>query len=148
MTVMALKKNNMERKSKGTTVFKMKGHTLPGIKQRKSTKMADGRSKSSTFQDKEEFPGLLPTVEVSGGKGGNKKKYNAYEESIQKEVDMQLKNDITTRNLSDSDARKKVEKEVRARRENPTLEADRKKARKASVEKIRKRNEAVNNNKK
>tara|TARA_R110002020_G_scaffold378026_1_gene589107 strand:+ start:35 stop:448 length:414 start_codon:yes stop_codon:yes gene_type:complete len=30
--------------------FKMKGHTLPGIKQRPSAKMADGRAKSSAFQ--------------------------------------------------------------------------------------------------
>ena len=28
----------------------MKGHTLPGIKQRKSNKMADGRPSSSPFQ--------------------------------------------------------------------------------------------------
>ncbi len=30
--------------------FKMKGHTLPGINQRPSAKMADGRAKSSAFQ--------------------------------------------------------------------------------------------------
>ena len=35
--------------------FKMKGHTLPGINQ---------RAKSSAFQKEEEFPGLLPEVEV------------------------------------------------------------------------------------
>ena len=46
---MALKKNNMERKSTNGG-FKLKGHTLPGIKQFKSTKMADGRAKSSSFQ--------------------------------------------------------------------------------------------------
>ena len=30
--------------------FKMKGHTLPGIKQKASAKMTDGRAKSSAFQ--------------------------------------------------------------------------------------------------
>jgi hypothetical protein len=30
--------------------FKMKGHTLPGIKQRPSAKAADGRAKSSALQ--------------------------------------------------------------------------------------------------
>ena len=109
MTVKALKKNNMEKKSKNGG-FKMKGHTLPGIKQRKSTKMADGRSKSSTFQkDEEEFPGLLPTVNVSP-------KYNATEEEIKREVELQLKKDISKIDLSKSDARKKIEEEVRARR--------------------------------
>ena len=40
----------MEGPIKGKT-FKMKGHTLPGINQRSETKnLADGRSKSSTFQ--------------------------------------------------------------------------------------------------
>ena len=40
----------MEGEVKGKT-FKMKGHTLPGINQRSETKnLADGRSKSSTFQ--------------------------------------------------------------------------------------------------
>ena len=32
------------------TPFKMKGHTLPGIKQRPSAKIDDGRAKSSAFQ--------------------------------------------------------------------------------------------------
>ena len=36
--------------------FKMKGHTLPGIKQRPSAKMADGRAKSSAFQAKQGAP--------------------------------------------------------------------------------------------
>jgi uncharacterized protein RhaS with RHS repeats len=35
------------------TAFKMKGHTLPGIKQRKVDRMEDGRPGSSTFQYKE-----------------------------------------------------------------------------------------------
>tara|TARA_R100000808_G_scaffold9788_1_gene26555 strand:+ start:245 stop:607 length:363 start_codon:yes stop_codon:yes gene_type:complete len=40
----------MEGEVKGKT-FKLKGHTLPGINQRSETKnLADGRSKSSTFQ--------------------------------------------------------------------------------------------------
>jgi hypothetical protein len=34
--------------------FKMKGHTLPGIKQRKSSKPSDGRAGSSAFQLKPE----------------------------------------------------------------------------------------------
>ena len=59
MTVKALKKNNMERKSKNGG-FKMKGHTLPGINQMKATGTADGRAKSSAFQaEKDEFPGLV-----------------------------------------------------------------------------------------
>ena len=36
------------------TPFKMKGHMLPGVKQRSSTTMDDGRAKSSTFQKAEE----------------------------------------------------------------------------------------------
>ena len=42
----------MEGEAKGKT-FKMKGHTLPGINQRSegNTDLADGRSKSSAFQD-------------------------------------------------------------------------------------------------
>tara|TARA_R100000742_G_C4251294_1_gene69599 strand:- start:78 stop:620 length:543 start_codon:yes stop_codon:yes gene_type:complete len=39
----------MERKSKNGG-FRLKGHSLPGIKQFKSTKFSDGRAKSSTFQ--------------------------------------------------------------------------------------------------
>ena len=35
--------------------FKMKGHTLPGIKQRPSAKTAEGRAGSSAFQAKEKF---------------------------------------------------------------------------------------------
>lgn len=38
--------------------FKMKGHTLPGIKQRPSTKMADGRASSSPFQ----YAGIFKNV--------------------------------------------------------------------------------------
>ena len=58
----------MERKSKGGRGFKMKGHALPGINQRSETKnMADGRSKSSAFQQNEEFPGLVDfEVDVEG----------------------------------------------------------------------------------
>ena len=41
--------------------FKMKGHTLPGIKQRPSAKKADGRAGSSAFQKKEDRPD--PTYE-------------------------------------------------------------------------------------
>jgi len=47
MTAKALKKNNMERKSKGTMAYKMKGHTLPGVNQR-----IDKSPKSSAFQKK------------------------------------------------------------------------------------------------
>ena len=48
----------MEGPVKGKT-FKMKGHTLPGINQRSETKnLADGRSKSSTFQ--QFTAGMLP----------------------------------------------------------------------------------------
>jgi hypothetical protein len=34
--------------------------------------------------------GTLPTVQVSGGKGGGKTKYNPFEESIQKETDIRF----------------------------------------------------------
>ena len=44
------------------SMSKLAGITKPGAKQ------ADGRAKSSAFQ-KEEFPGLLPEVEIEGGKG-------------------------------------------------------------------------------
>ena len=39
----------MEGAAHGKT-YKMKGHTLPGIKQDKSSNLAAGRAKSSTFQ--------------------------------------------------------------------------------------------------
>ena len=39
----------MEGAANGKT-FKLKGHTLPGINQAKSSNLADGRAKSSTFQ--------------------------------------------------------------------------------------------------
>ena len=39
----------MEGAANGKT-YKMKGHTLPGINQAKSSNLADGRAKSSTFQ--------------------------------------------------------------------------------------------------
>ena len=35
-----------------STPFKMKGHTLPGINQKKSSKVEDGRAASSAFQKK------------------------------------------------------------------------------------------------
>ena len=64
----------MNRKAKGPG-FQMKGHTLPGIKQIKSTKIG-GRAKSSAFQKEtdEEFEARMkaqgttisPTVEVKG----------------------------------------------------------------------------------
>ena len=53
----------MERKSKGTMAYKMKGHTLPGIKQRKGSVLP-----KITEPTQEEFPGLLPEVTVVGGK--------------------------------------------------------------------------------
>ena len=41
--------------------FKMKGHALPGINQRKSSKMKDGRASSAAFQQKKpESPDLDP----------------------------------------------------------------------------------------
>jgi hypothetical protein len=45
---------------------------------------------------------------VSGGKGGDKKKYDPFEESIQKETDIAFSKSLKTRS--------EVEKEVRARR--------------------------------
>jgi hypothetical protein len=41
--------------------------------------------------DKVVNAGTLPTVQVSGGKGGGKTKYNPYEDSIQQETDIMLK---------------------------------------------------------
>ena len=46
--------------------FKMKGHTLPGIKQSKEGKMADGRAKSSALQF-----GLPDPLNLFGGKKNN-----------------------------------------------------------------------------
>ena len=40
--------------------------------------------------DKVVNAGTLPTVKVSGGKGGGKTKYNPYEDSIQKETDIRF----------------------------------------------------------
>jgi hypothetical protein len=40
--------------------------------------------------DKVVNAGTLPTVQVSGGKGGGKTKYNPFEESIQKETDIRF----------------------------------------------------------
>lgn len=58
--------------------------------------------------DKVVSAGTLPTVNVSGGKGGDKKKYDPFEESIQKETDIAFSKSLKTRS--------EVEKEVRARR--------------------------------
>jgi hypothetical protein len=58
--------------------------------------------------DKVVNAGTLPTVNVSGGKGGDKKKYDPFEESIQKETDIAFSKSLKTRS--------EVEKEVRARR--------------------------------
>jgi hypothetical protein len=59
--------------------------------------------------DKVVNAGTLPTVQVSGGKGGGKTKYNAFEEEIQKETDM-----IFSKSLERD--RSKVEQKVRASR--------------------------------
>ena len=52
----------MEREATGPG-FKMKGHTLPGINQKSegNTDLADGRSKSSTFQQ-----GMTSTMGATG----------------------------------------------------------------------------------
>ena len=56
----------MEGEVKGKT-FKMKGHTLPGINQRSETKnLADGRSKSSTFQQSENVAAMEMMKENQG----------------------------------------------------------------------------------
>ena len=74
----------MEGEVKGKT-FKMNGHTLPGINQRSegNTDLADGRSKSSTFQQavpgaavpgsfvgSQRTPPILPPVGGVGATGG------------------------------------------------------------------------------
>ena len=60
---MAQKTNNMDRKAKGPG-FKMKGHTLPGIKQVKSATIG-GRAKSSAFQADDK------TIKANRGNDGN-----------------------------------------------------------------------------
>ena len=59
--------------------------------------------------DKVVNAGTLPTVQVSGGKGGGKKKYDPFEESIQKETDI-----IFSKSLERD--RSKIEQKVRASR--------------------------------
>ena len=68
----------MEGEAKGKT-FKMKGHTLPGINQRSegNTDLADGRSKSSVFQQAFGQPPIVdpmaqrnPMVTGGGAMGG------------------------------------------------------------------------------
>ena len=50
--------------------FKMKGHTLPGIKQRNSDNLADGRSPSSAFQKgKKNDPPVYKTTNHPDFKG-------------------------------------------------------------------------------
>ena len=74
---MAQKTNNMDRKAKGPG-FKMKGHTLPGIKQVKSATIG-GRAKSSAFQaDEEIIKKRVATVDVLGGDKteGGRAKFN------------------------------------------------------------------------
>jgi hypothetical protein len=75
----------MLKKEKNNMAFKMKGHTLPGIKQRPSAKTAEGRAGSSAFQAKEKF-----TVSTRD-KDFLSKKQN---ELIDKRVDDQVRQDI------------------------------------------------------
>ena len=50
--------------------FKMKGHTLPGIKQKASAKATDGRAKSSAFQaaDVSDFKDMGKTMQEASPK--------------------------------------------------------------------------------
>ena len=127
----------MERKSTNGG-FKLKGHALPGIKQRGSTKMADGRAKSSAFQkDDEEFPGLVDfEVEAKGkdetrdilarkakpegtGKTGMEQSvrslgYKQADEALAKKGDKAAKQRLRNRAIN-------VEKAKKARKNNPNI---------------------------
>ena len=126
----------MERKSKNGG-FKLKGHTLPGIKQRASTKMADGRAKSSAFQKDEEFPGLVDfEVEAKGeddtrdimvrkakpkgtGKTGMEQAvrslgYKQADEALAKKGDKDAKQRLRNRAI-------RIEKVKKARKNNPNI---------------------------
>lgn len=46
--------------------FKMKGHTLPGVKQLKSNDLDDGRSGSAAFQQSDPFAGSDSNKEKNG----------------------------------------------------------------------------------
>ena len=56
--------------------FKMKGHTLPGIKQRSSTKMADGRPSSSPLQTKGDKKGTKTSKRLLTSDEMKKRKIN------------------------------------------------------------------------
>jgi hypothetical protein len=88
------------------TPFKMKGSPMQRNFGIGSPLHEDKPVKSD---DKVVNAGTLPTVQVSGGKGGGKTKYNPYEDSIQQETDM-----IFSKSLERD--RSKVEQKVRASR--------------------------------
>ena len=46
------------------SVFKMKGHTLPGINQKSDGNTAEGRSKSSAFQSKQKERRTLKNTQM------------------------------------------------------------------------------------
>ena len=82
--------------------FKMKGSPM----QRNF-----GIGGSPLHNKEEKLVNVLPTVDVHGGKGGSKKKYSAYEESIQEETD------IVWNRIGKSTDRSKIEAEIRKKRE-------------------------------
>ena len=68
----------MEGDAKGKT-FGLKGHTLPGINQRSegNTDLADGRSKSSTFQFSNTMMGALNAGNIAQNMPGQNANPNA-----------------------------------------------------------------------
>jgi len=61
------KSNKQIQDAKIETGFKMKGHTLPGIKQRPNQNLTDGRSASSAFQQSDSPMKLNPIPVIMGG---------------------------------------------------------------------------------
>ena len=64
---MPYKKSNKQiQDAKMPSGFKMKGHTLPGIKQRPNQNLTDGRSASSAFQQSDSPMKIAPLAAIGG----------------------------------------------------------------------------------
>ena len=122
MTVKALKKNNMERKSTNGG-FKMKGHTLPGIKQFKSTKMADGRAKSSSFQKRGDKAKLKSMQETHAAVTGDMTDQQLRDMAVAQHAGKSSKFNVDIdylKKLRAARRTKTVEKPVETKKEAPT----------------------------
>ena len=108
--------------------FKMKGHTLPGIKQRPSAKAADGRTKSSALQ------------------AASMSDFKDMGETIQKAAPTRRDTgDVLTKNIKDTsqkgdDAAKTVE--LKSAKPGPAQSPEARKKIRANVTKTRKAAEA------